>query len=119
MDEPESDPAPAHHQVQITAQAKQDLRAIVRYVAQHDSPGKAERLLDKILETWGGLARQPDQGAWPPELLALGVRSYRQVHLTPYRVIYRFVGQKVVVLVIADGRRNLKALLERRLLGAP
>lgn len=43
----------------------------------------------------------------------------RQVHFKPYRVIYRVVGQNIVVLVIADGRRNLKALLERRLLGAP
>ena len=43
----------------------------------------------------------------------------RQVHFKPFRVIYRVVGQNIVVLVIADGRRNLKALLERRLLGAP
>ena len=110
---------PTPHAVQITAQAKQDLRSIARYVAQHDSPAKAARLLDKIIDTCNGLALQPDRGAWPPELLALGVRSYRQVHFKPYRVIYRVVGQAVVVLVIADGRRNLKALLERRLLGAP
>ena len=49
----------------------------------------------------------------------MGVHSYLQVHFKPYRVIYRVVGQTVVVLVIADGRHNLKALLERRLLGAP
>ena len=109
-----SEPTPHHGQ--ITAQAKQDLRSIVRYVAQHDSPGKAGRLLDKIMDTCNGLALQPDRGAWPPELLALGVRSYRQVHFKPYRVLYRVVGQTVSVLVIADGRRNLKALLERRLL---
>ncbi len=110
-------PGPTTHQVQITVQAKQDLRAIVRYIAQHDSAGKALHVLDKVMETCDGLALQPDRGAWPPELLALGVRSYRQVHFKPYRVIYRVVGQHVVVLVIADGRRNLKTLLERRLLG--
>ena len=49
----------------------------------------------------------------------VGVHSYLQVHFKPYRVIYRVVGQTVVVLVIADGRHNLKALLARRLLGAP
>jgi toxin ParE1/3/4 len=112
-------PAPARHRVVITGQAKQDLRAIAQYIARHDSPVKAERLLDKILETCNRLALQPDHGAWPPELLALGVQSYRQVHFKPYRVIYRVVGQQVVVLVIADGRRNLKTLLERRLLGPP
>ena len=110
---------PTPHQVLISTQAKQDLRSIIRYVAQHDSLGKGERLLDKIMDTCNGPAMQPDRGAWPPELLALGVRSYRQVHFKPYRVIYRVVGQNVVVLVIADGQRNILALLERRLLGAP
>lgn len=110
---------PTPHSVLITAQAKQDLRAIVRYIAQHDSPAKAEHVLDKVLQTCNRLALQPDRGAWPPELLALGVRSYRQVHFKPYRVIYRVVGTSVVVLLIADGRRNLKTLLERRLLGPP
>lgn len=112
-------PEPMLHPVQISAQAKQDLRAIIRYIAQHDSPVKAERVLDKIMETCNGLALQPERGAWPPELLALGVRSYRQVNFKPYRVIYRVVGRAVVVLVIADSRRNLKTLLERRLLGRP
>ena len=108
---------PAAYQVIITEHAKQDLRSIVRYIARHDSPIKAERLLDKVLATCHRLALQPQRGSWPPELLALGVQSYRQVHFKPYRVIYRVVGEHVVVLLIADGRRNLKTLLERRLLG--
>ncbi len=36
----------------------------------------------------------------------------------PYRIIYRVTEDDVYVLVIADGRRNMRALLERRLLQA-
>ena len=104
---------PAVYQVSITARAKQDLRAIVRWIAQHDSPAAAEHVLDKVLETCHKLALQPDRGTCPPELMALGVRRYRQVFFRPYRVI----DHRVAVLLIADGRRNLQALLERRLLG--
>ena len=111
-------PGVTPYQVQITAQAKQDLRAIVRYIAQHDSPAKAEHVLKKTMEICQRLALQPDRGAWPPELLAVGVRAFRQVNFKPYRVIYRVIEQQVFVLLIADGRRNLKTLLERRLLGA-
>ena len=36
----------------------------------------------------------------------------------PYRIIYRESEDDVYVLVIADGRRDMRALLERRLLRA-
>jgi hypothetical protein len=35
----------------------------------------------------------------------------------PYRLIYRVVGQQVVIYLIADGRRDMQPLLARRLLG--
>ncbi len=112
---------PATYRVSITAQARQDLRALVRWLAQHDSPRAAEHVLDKLLETCHKLALQPERGTFPPELVPLGVRRYRQVFFKPYRVIYRVIHREgddqVVVLLIADGRRNLKTELERRLLG--
>ena len=57
-------------------------------------------------------------GAFPAELLALGIKRYRQVFFKPYRVIYRVLDDNVAVMLIVDGRRNLKSLLERRLLSA-
>lgn len=50
-------------------------------------------------------------------LLALGIQDYRQVFFKPYRLIYRLHGKPVVVYLIADGRRDMPALLARRLLG--
>jgi len=47
----------------------------------------------------------------------LGEQEYRQVLFKPYRLIYRVVGRRVVVYVIADGRRDMQSLLARRLLG--
>ena len=100
----------------ITHRAKQDLRAIVRWIAQHNSPGAAEHVLDEVLKTCEKLVLQPERGAYPAELLALGIRRYRQVFFKPYRVVYRVDGDQVAVLLIADGRRDLKTLFERRLL---
>ena len=104
--------------VSLNVGAQQDLRAIVRWIAEHDSLRASEHVLDKNLKTCRGLQLQPERGAFPPELLALGIRHYRQVFFKPYRVIYRLIDDQVVVVVIADGRRNLKSLLEQRLLGA-
>lgn len=51
------------------------------------------------------------------ELLALGIREYRQTHFKPYRLIYRVSGKQVIIYLIADGRRDMQTLLMRRMLG--
>ena len=63
-----------------------------------------------------GLTTSPERGAFPRELLALGIREYRQVFFKPFRVIYRITGHSVLIYLVADGRRNLHTLLARRLL---
>jgi len=102
--------------VVVSHRAKQDLRAIARWIAEHDSPRAAEHVLGEVPKTCEKLAMQPERGAHPAELLALGIRRYRQLFFKPYRVVYRVDGNQVAVLLIADGRRDLKTLFERRLL---
>lgn len=63
------------------------------------------------------LAAFPERGAYPKELLALGICEYRQAHFKPYRLIYRVIGKQVFIYMIADGRRDMQALLSRRMLG--
>jgi toxin ParE1/3/4 len=59
----------------------------------------------------------PNRGAHPPELLAMGNRSYRQIFFKPYRILYRIRGKTVYIAVIADDHRNMQELLMRRLAG--
>jgi len=58
----------------------------------------------------------PQRGAYTRELLALGIREYREIFFKPYRIIYRVVGKRVYVFLIADGRRDLQKVLQQRLL---
>lgn len=57
------------------------------------------------------------KGTVPNELQTLGIREFWQILFKPYRVIYRVLGQQIIIYVITDGRRDMKALLSRRLLG--
>jgi len=50
--------------------------------------------------------------------LALGILDYREVFFKSYRIIYPITGNAVHVMLIADERRNMLALLPRRLLSA-
>jgi toxin ParE1/3/4 len=64
------------------------------------------------------LAHFPQRGSYPKELSARGIKEYRQTAFKPYRVIDRVAGQRVIVYLIVDSRRDMQAVLARRLLGA-
>ena len=73
--------------------------------------------LNRVLSTFISFSELPDRGNYPQELLALGIREYREIFFKPYRIIYRIMGKIIYVMLIADGRRDMQSLLERRLLG--
>jgi len=101
----------------LTAYAARDLEELYDYIAHHDVPGKEERLLDKIEKTFKSLTESPERGSYPKELIALGIREYREVFFKPYRLIYRILNDAVYVYLIVDGRCDMQTLLQRRLLG--
>lgn len=103
--------------VELTKGAESDLENICRYLEENRSADDAARLLEAFLEKIETLERYPLRGAVPKELESIGIREYRQVLLRPYRLIYRLVSDTVFIMVVADGRRDMQALLERRLLG--
>ena len=106
------------YEVLLTEGAEQDLESIYDYIAEFDCKANADYVLDRLLEVVESLSAFPERGAYPKELVALGIRDYRQTAFKPYRVIYRVMAQKVYIYVIADGRRNMQSLLVRRLRGA-
>ena len=101
--------------VLLTQDALRDLGDIYTYIAENHSQAHAERVLDRIEEVVESLADHSQRGSCPKELLALGMRDYRQVFFKPYRVIYRVIGRRVYAYVVADGRRDMQTLLARRL----
>ena len=105
------------HQVVLTADAERDLESLIDYIAEFDSMPNAIRVLDRIEEAIESLSSTPERGSVPKELRALGIHDYRQIHFKPYRIIYRLIGERVVVFLIADGRRDFQSLLAFRMLG--
>ena len=102
----------------LTEDAARDLEDLYDYIDSHDVPGKAEYVLDKIEKVFSSLSENPGRGACPKELLAVGIREYREIFFKPYRVIYKVMAGNVYVMVVADGRRDMQTLLQRRLLHA-
>jgi toxin ParE1/3/4 len=104
--------------VLLTNGATRDLEEIYEYISLHDTPEKADYVLDKIESIFTELSEFTERGTFPKELLALGIRDYREIFFKPYRIIYRVLSKNVYVFLIVDGRRDMQSLLQRRLLEA-
>ena len=110
--------------VRLTGNAEDDLADIYfRRLAQRGASGKdgADRLLDRLTEAIESLAEWPLRGQFPPELEALGNHDFRQLSRPPFRIVYRPVLSDeetvIIVIVVADARRDFDTLLQERLLG--
>ena len=104
------------YQVYLTDDAVLDLEDLYSFIEYNYVTEKAEYVLDKIDEAFSSLSDNPQRGSYPNELLAVGLKEYREIYFKPYRIIYRLVDKKVYIMVIADGRRDMQSLLQRRLL---
>ena len=105
-------------EVLLTRGAERDLAQLYGFLAAAESSARADAVLARIVASISRLQTAPTRGSFPPELLALGIREYRQLVLRPWRIIYRVDGAFVHVYLIADSRRDLQALLARRLIEA-
>ena len=102
--------------VLLTDDAARDLEDLYDYINLHDVPGKADHVLEQLEMAFNSLSENPHRGAYPKELLSIGVREYREIFFKPYRTIYLVMDNNVYVLLIADGCRDMETLLQRRLL---
>lgn len=91
---------------------------IGEYIAEHESPKRARDVVEQIERLVGTLAEFPHRGRYVREMLQLGVSDFREVTYGPFRVVYEVTSDEVDVHLIADGRRDMRALLTRRLMQA-
>ena len=100
-------------EVRLSPDALADLADIYDWIAVNDGAGRAAHVQDRIL---AAIAAHPERGAYPRELIALGVRDFRQTYFKPYRIVYKVESTSVDIYLVADARRDMQTLLARRLL---
>jgi len=93
--------------------ADNDLTNIIEYIAE-DSPQNALTILKKIRQKASHLSTLPERGRIVPELQDQGIIQYRELIISPWRLIYRISGGKVYVLSVIDSRQNVEDILLKR-----
>ena len=102
--------------VSWTSVAKDDLRLIVDYLSL-DNPTKADEVIQLIRVQTQKLQELPARGRIVPELRFCGVLLYRELIVSPWRIIYRIDGENIWVLAVIDSRRNVEDILLERFIG--
>jgi plasmid stabilization system protein ParE len=91
-----------------------DLWAIVEFIAQ-DRPTVAKDTLRRIRERSESLHVAAEKGRIVPELERQGIREYRELIVSVWRIIYKVGPGSVDVLLVVDSRRNVEDVLLMRL----
>lgn len=104
------------HKVSLTARAVRDLEMIYDFFTLREGSPQADAILDRLEEAANSLKHLPGRGNCPPELERIGIRAFKEIHATPYRIIYQVNDSSVYIHCILDARRDIQSLLTERLL---
>ncbi len=97
--------------------AEKDLISIIDYIFM-DSPSMAYGKFKEIRKRASSLNSYPERGRVVPELKEHGIIQYRELIISPWRVIYRIAEKSVFVLSVLDSRRNVEDILLNRLISS-
>ena len=104
-----------NYKIEWAKVAENDLKGIIEYIAD-DSTANALKILKRIQQKASSLHTLPDRGRVVPELQDQGILIYRELIISPWRIIYRISEKKVYVLSVLDARQNIEDILLKRLI---
>jgi plasmid stabilization system protein ParE len=102
--------------VVILQSAEADLKELRAYLIKEFSNPTWQTTYGSLKNAIRHLGTQPYSGSIPEEIEKLNLSQYRQVLSGMNRIIYEVREKTVFVHIIADTRKNLPALLMKRLL---
>jgi len=96
--------------------AQTDIRELRLYVNKIFGEATWQETYTDIKATVRNMVAFPLSGHIPPELAELGLSQYRQALSGMNRIIYEVQGDMLYIHIVCDTRKDLRALLTRRLL---
>lgn len=97
-----------------SSSAATDLEEIINWIANHQSKEVAAGFIDRIDTEISRLPNYPESGRIIPELEHQNITKYREAVISPWRVFYMAENERVAILAVIDGRRNVEDILLRR-----
>lgn len=106
---------PVEYSVSWSRWALVDFESIIDFISE-DSMGGAEAVYHKIKDSAIRLEKHPEIGRIVPELKSQNIDIYREIIIQHWRLIYKITDEKVDVMAVIDGRRDIDDALIRRMI---
>jgi len=104
------------HTLKWTKNAKDDLVNIITRIKEDDSPNNAKKIYKKLRDKAQSSHFFPLKGRVVPELQVEGIVHYREIIVSPWRIIYKVSNDTVFIMSIIDSRQNLDDILLQKIL---
>lgn len=101
--------------VDLTHQATADLLNIAQYYLSKAGGDIAASIIDAIEIKIQSLSEMPERGHQPHELYQVPNSLIFEIISNQYRIIYKIMAKRVIVIAIFDGRQDVKLHLTKRL----
>lgn len=102
----------------ILDEAQEDTKDLRRYILRGFGAETWKQTSAQLAVTFGNIRRLPQSGYIPAELSDFGGLNFREALSGQNRVIYEVRGDTIYIHVVTDTRRDLRTLLQKRLLRA-
>jgi len=96
--------------------ASDDLIDIVTYIKEKSGKNIANEIYQRIISHVEKIDDFPETGRVVPELLSIGVIDIREIIETPWRIMYRITSNKIQIISVIDGRRNVEEILYKKVI---
>jgi len=96
--------------------ASLDLLDIVSYIKIQSGKGIAKEIYTRIKSKVDHIVDFPKAGILVPELVNIGVTDIYQIIVSPWKVYYKVIEDKILVLSVIDGRRNFEEILYKKII---
>lgn len=101
--------------IRVTPEAEQDIQEIKKYVVKRFGRATWIETFQILKNSMQVLRDFPESEDIPAELEQFEIMGYREVVSGQNRIIYNIINQQVVIYLVADTRRDLVAILNKRL----
>ncbi|WP_233859090.1 type II toxin-antitoxin system RelE/ParE family toxin [Paraburkholderia sp. HD33-4] len=100
----------------ILDEAQEDTKDLRRYILRRFGAETWKQTAAQLVVTFENIRQFPQSGSVPAELADFGGLSFREALSGQNRVIYEMRDGAIYIHVVTDSRRDLRTLLQQRLL---
>ncbi|WP_168788225.1 type II toxin-antitoxin system RelE/ParE family toxin [Paraburkholderia aromaticivorans] len=100
----------------ILEEAQEDMKDLRRYILRSFGAETWNQTSSQLAVTFQNIKQIPQSGYVPTELSDFGGLNFREALSGQNRVIYEVRGDTIYIHVVTDTRRDLRTLLQKRLL---